>query len=370
MIPFYQKQNVLITGHTGFKGSWLSLMLLHLGAKVSGISLNPPTSPNHFDLIGLQDHMQDIRIDIRNQEAISRAMQECKPSLVFHLAAETLVLDSYFNPLKTFEVNVQGTANVLEAIRKTPSVKAVVVITTDKVYLNNELGSAFAEEDPLGAADPYSTSKAMTELLAESYYKSFFKQAGIGVATARAGNVIGGGDFADNRLVPDCMRALFANKPIHLRNPGTKRPWMHVLDPLSGYLLLGAKLFENPLQFSSPFNFGPVEKDPLTCQDIAQNLINCHGKGSWHGKKEEGALQEKTTLQLASNKASRMLGFKPIHTIQSALQDTYSWYEGYYNREKNSLLELSLKGITNFNEEFQAPYDHLKSLNQHPYCTL
>lgn len=348
----FEGKNVLITGHTGFKGSWLSLFLLSLGAKVSGISLDPPTTPSHFDLLGLSKHMQDIRKDIREPLGLLKIFQECQPAIVFHLAAKPLVLESYLNPSVAFEVNVQGTVNVLEAVRKTPSVKAIVVITTDKVYANDERDTSFVEEDRLGAADPYSTSKAMAELAAESYKKSFFEKEGVGLATARAGNVIGGGDFAENRLVPDCMRALFSNAAIPLRNPGAKRPWMHVLDPLYGYLLLGSHLLKDPKKFSTPFNFGPVENVPMTCQEIAEELASIYGRGSWHKTGGENAPQEMKTLQLSSKKAFEHLGFEPRHTIRTALKDTLEWFQGYHRGE--NILDLSQKSLESYKSLFKA----------------
>jgi len=337
----YQGQNVLVTGHTGFKGSWLSLFLLSLGSNVTGISLDPPTTPNHFDLIGLTRHMNDIRLDIRDRDALAKQIALAKPKILFHLAAKPLVLESYRNPVETFEVNVQGTVNVLEAARAS-EIESVVVITTDKVYGNDERDRPFSEEDPLGSADPYSTSKAMTELLAESYYKSFFQKEGLGLATARAGNVIGGGDFAENRLVPDCMRALFQNEKILLRNPGSRRPWMHVLDPLQGYLLLGAKLLTNPQKYSTCFNFGPLEDTPMTCQEIAETLMGMHGSGSWERVGVEGP-PEKKTLHLASLKAADALQFRPYHTIYTALKDTHEWFQAYH--EGSNLFDASMNSL-------------------------
>ncbi|CRX37471.1 CDP-glucose 4,6-dehydratase [Estrella lausannensis] len=346
----FRGKKVLITGHTGFKGSWLTLLLSHFGAQVSGISLPPPTLPSHFELAGIKTLVSSHHtLDIRNETALRELVLKLQPEFIFHLAAQPLVLRSYENPLETFAVNVQGTAHVLEAARQISSLQGVLVITTDKVYENDERGHPFLESDPLGASDPYSTSKAMTELLTKSYHASFFKSRNVGVATARAGNVIGGGDFAANRLVPDCIRALLAGRPIPLRNPWMQRPWMHVLDPLFGYLMLGAKLIEDPINFSTAFNFGPKDPTALTCQAIANKLICLHGSGSVNELSLPQAPKEKSTLQLNSEKAKAHLGFTPRHSIDSALEDTLTWYSVMPKKlEESTMLKASMRSIDRY----------------------
>lgn len=360
----FRGKKILITGHTGFKGSWLALILSYFGAKVSGISLPPPTLPSHFELAGLKALLSDHHLlDIRDEASLKELMLKLQPEFIFHLAAQPLVLRSYENPLETFAINVQGTAHVLEAARQTPSLKGALVITTDKVYENDERGRSFREEDPLGASDPYSTSKAMTELLTKSYHASFFKDRNLGLATARAGNVIGGGDFADNRLVPDCIRALLAGNSIPLRNPWMQRPWMHVLDPVFGYLTLGARLLQDPHSFSTAFNFGPIAPVPLTCLKIAKKLISLHGSGSVKELNLVQAPKEKSTLQLNSKKAKDLLGFTPRHTIDSALEDTLKWYSAMpKNLKEGSMLKTSMLSVEHYLSRAEKQEHSLEAL--------
>lgn len=350
LIQAFKGKNILVTGHTGFKGSWLSFLLSLWGAHVSGISLPPPTSPSHFDLIGLKNLLKSHNIlDIRDAKALSALMQDLNPSFIFHLAAQPLVLRSYEDPLETFDVNVLGTAHVLEAARRVPSVQGVLVITTDKVYENDEEGTPFKESDPLGASDPYSTSKAMAELLARSYYTSFFKDRNIALATARAGNVIGGGDFAANRLIPDIIRSLIARKPVPLRNPSMRRPWMHVLDPVFGYVKLASKMLEEPKEYSTAFNFGPNEKTALTCREIVDRMIALHGEGNIKLLDSPSAPKEKCTLQLNSDKSKALLDFHPAHSIDSALKDTLAWYTSLKStHEAGSMRKASLRSLETY----------------------
>ena len=263
MGDIYADRRVLVTGHTGFKGSWLALWLHELGANVTGLSLPPNTKPSHFELIGLKELLLHIEGDIRDLKIVKRAFDAANPQIVFHLAAQPLVRDSCDNPKGTFDTNIGGTVNILEAIRQCPSVKAVVVITSDKCYENKEWVWGYRENDALGGHDPYSASKGATEIVCSAYHRSFFDKNGcgphLGFATARAGNVIGGGDWANDRIIPDCIRALSQGEPISIRNPNATRPWQHVLDPLSGYLLLAKRLLDDPDHFCGAWNFGPAD---------------------------------------------------------------------------------------------------------------
>ena len=260
----YKGMKVLITGHTGFKGSWLSLWLHELGAKVIGYSLPPATSPNHFDQLNLYREINSINGDIRDLYQLKKTFEETSPEIIFHLAAQPIVIKGFQQPLQTFEINSQGTVNVLEACRTTPSIQSAVFITTDKCYLSQQRKRCFSEEDPLGGNDPYSTSKVMAEWAIMAYRESYFKDRKMGVASVRAGNVIGGGDFSPYRLVPDCMSALVEKRPIQVRHPDFTRPWFHVFDCLRGYLMLGAHLLHDRESFTGAWNFGPLEKEGAT----------------------------------------------------------------------------------------------------------
>jgi len=271
----FSGKSVLVTGHTGFKGSWLVLWLNELGAKVSGYALNPETTPNHFDCSRIKELLvNDYREDIRNKEMLRRVVSEVKPDFIFHLAAQPLVLDSYKKPYETFEINVLGTANLLDVIHELNLQVVVVVVTSDKCYLNDGSGRAFVETDSLGGHDPYSASKASTEILVESYRSSFFssEENGVSLASVRAGNVMGGGDWCQNRIVPDCMRAFSNNEPVNLRSPGSTRPWQHVLEPLSGYLLLASRMSVSSKIYNTAWNFGPNESNEKSVEDLTKAL--------------------------------------------------------------------------------------------------
>ncbi len=320
---------VLITGHTGFKGSWLSIWLRELGAEVIGYSLDPPTDPSNFELSRLSERMIDMRGDVRDLPALREVMAQHRPQYVFHLAAQPLVLPSYDAPKETFDINAGGTVNVLEAVRQTGSVKVVVCVTTDKVYENREWSWGYREIDRLGGHDPYSSSKAMAELAIDSYRRSFFQQGYPAVASARAGNVIGGGDFADYRLLPDCIRALLAGEPIHLRHPDSVRPWQHVLESLSGYLWLANRLATRGQSYAQAWNFAPWEMSEITARTIVERTISLWGKGSWVQTDEGAARKETTLLRLNWEKAARELGWKPVYDWQAALAATVEWYRRY-----------------------------------------
>jgi CDP-glucose 4,6-dehydratase len=331
----YEGLPVLVTGHTGFKGSWLTTWLLELGANVIGFSLEQaPTEPSNFVVSGLSSHITDIRGDIRDYAAVEQVVLEHRPQLVFHLAAQPIVLHSISKPKLTIDTNAGGTVNVLEAIRSTDSVRALVSITTDKVYENKEWLWGYRETDRLGGHDPYSASKGMAELAIESYRQSFFPartytEHGVAIAAVRAGNVIGGGDFADFRLVPDCMKALMAGEPIGIRNPLSIRPWQHVLEPLSGYLWLGAQLLEHGPAFGEAWNFGPQEQRGVPARDLAEKLVELWGSGSWEHTEPGFAKVETGQLRLSWEKAAQRLDWQPVYSWKEALAEITDWFKAF-----------------------------------------
>ena len=329
----FRGRRVLVTGDTGFKGSWLAAWLHALGSDVHGLALPPPTEPSHFELLRLASRIKHSDADVRDLAAVRQAFHAAQPELVLHLAAQALVRPSYDDPKGTFDINVGGTVNVLEAVRQTPSVRAVVVITSDKCYDNREWDLSYRENDPLGGRDPYAASKAAAELVTAAYRASFFHnpQRPVGIATTRAGNVIGGGDWATDRLVPDCVRALSTGKPVLVRNPRSVRPWQHVLEPLCGYLQLSASLLRDPSTHSQAFNFGPVGADSLPALELAQLFLDGWGAGelevasSSHNQPHEAGL-----LKLSSEKAVAQLGFKPLLEVREAVRWTVEWYRGWH----------------------------------------
>jgi CDP-glucose 4,6-dehydratase len=335
----YKDRRVLVTGHSGFKGSWLLLWLKHLGAKVTGFSLAPSTTPAHIQLLGFFEPSSVG--DIRSIDQLTEGFKNFQPEIVFHLAAQPLVRRSYADPLETFTTNITGTANVLEAARHTPSVKALVNITTDKVYRNNEWPRPYRETDIIGGHDPYSTSKACVELLHESYRKSYFTEAGILSATARAGNVIGGGDWADDRLIPDLIRASSKSEITAVRNPQSVRPWQHVLDPLSGYLLLGQRLLRGDVGVEGAWNFGPHPEDCLTVAGVLDEF-NRNWEGiQWRDVSDNEGPHEAHMLRLDCSKAASELAWDPVWNVQSAIAKTAAWYKAYFfNKAVGSLDNL------------------------------
>jgi CDP-glucose 4,6-dehydratase len=337
----FRGRKVLLTGHTGFKGSWLALWLTDLGAEVSGYSLEPPTDPNMFGDLSLRDrlHRHDIG-DVRDSAAFAAAMAEAAPDVVFHLAAQPLVRASYDEPHITFETNVMGTVNLFEAARVTPSVRAVVNITSDKCYENREWVYAYREIDPMGGYDPYSSSKGCAEIVTSAYRRSFFAQdGGVAVSSVRAGNVIGGGDWAPDRLVPDCVRALSAGKPILVRQPEAVRPWQHVLEPLSGYLWLAALMLVSGHEFDGGWNFGPEIHSTVRAQHIAERFVSSWGEGSWHGpESDEAQPHEAGLLKLDCTKAKSLLEWHPIWGIDKAIDATAEWYRAQVRGQGDPVL--------------------------------
>lgn len=340
---FWQNRKVLVTGHTGFKGSWLSLYLHKMQANVLGLALEPSTNPNMFSACGLDKKIKSQIIDIRNLAALEKAVNDFQPEVVFHLAAQALVGESYTRPVDTYATNVMGTIHLLESCRKTSSVKVIVNVTSDKCYENKESQSAYQETDALGGYDPYSNSKACAELVSAAYRQSFF-QSKLGLATARAGNIIGGGDWAPTRLVPDFVRSVKDKKPLILRNPKAIRPWQHVLEPVYGYMMLAERLWMKPKEFNGPWNFGPEESSCVAVENVVNKLIQYWGQGSF--SHEISDIHETQTLKLDSVKAKNVLAWKPRWSLNKALEMSANWYHSFYNNE--DMHSITLKQIETY----------------------
>ena len=348
---FWSAKRVFVTGHSGFKGAWLSLWLRRLGAAVVGYSLDPPSQPNLFDLAGVAAGMRSLRGDVRDLERLLAAMRPAEPEIVFHLAAQPLVRPSYHDPVGTYATNVMGTVHVLEAVRRTGSVKAVVIVTSDKCYQNREWIWGYREDEPMGGHDPYSGSKACAELVTQTYVTSFFGPDAVpprpvGVASARAGNVIGGGDWAVDRLVPDCMSALLRQEPIVIRCPGAVRPWQHVLEPLLGYLLLAERLYRDGAAFGGGWNFGPNDDDASPVGTVVEQIVARWGHGARASIDEGPHPHEAHYLKLDCSKAKARLGWAPRWSLPIALEKTVEWYTAY-NRHEN-ILDLTLSQIDSY----------------------
>ena len=350
--PFYKNKRILVTGHTGFKGSWLALFLTELGAQVMGISLAPKTSED-FYVVNHLDRLCDSHIcDICDFSSIQEKITQFQPDIIFHLAAQSLVRYSYLNPLETYQTNVMGTANILEAMKNIKSKCAVVVITTDKVYENKEWNYPYRESDRLGGKDPYSASKSCAEMVVFSYQHSFFhpekwESHQKAMATARAGNVIGGGDWSQDRLVPDIIRATQSDSEIIIRNPEAIRPWQHVLEPLYGYLLLGATLYDNPLNYSGAWNFGPYPEEVVKVEEVVQASINILEKGSYRVEKNRNAPHEAITLKLDISKSLHSLNWQPRLKTNEAIKWTLSWYKEFLNN-REGIFDYSKKNIHDY----------------------
>ena len=329
---FWKGRRVFLTGHTGFKGSWLSLWLASLGAEVKGYALNPPTSPSLFNEAKI-DSVIDSQIgDIRDQDVFHESMTEFNPDILIHMAAQPLVRYSYDAPIETYEVNVIGTAKVLEVARSCPNLKSIVNITTDKCYENDERSQGYKEDDPMGGHDPYSSSKGCAELVASSYRRSFLQDQGVGLASVRAGNVIGGGDWADDRLIPDILRSFEKKESVVVRNPKATRPWQHVLEPLSGYLILAQKLYRDQEKYAGGWNFGPNEQDVKPVDWILDKMIAKWPGSSWN-LDTNSSPHEAGFLQLDISKAELKLGWKPVWGLSQTLEKIISWHQAWIKKE-------------------------------------
>lgn len=332
---FWRNKKVLVTGHTGFKGSWLSLWLQELEATVCGLALSPNTQPNLFELANVSYHMESHIIDIRHFDAIHKIIHTFKPDIIIHMAAQPLVRYSYDHPIETYETNVMGTVNILEAAKTCESVKAVVNVTTDKCYDNKEWVWGYREHDPMGGYDPYSSSKGCSELVTAAFRDSYYKNLGKGLASARAGNVIGGGDWSLDRLIPDVMKCIPKNEQVIIRNPQAIRPWQHVLEPLSGYLLLAEKLFIDPLRYSSAWNFGPHLNDTMTVENIVKKIFDSwyDDQKGWKIEPFEDQPHEAHFLKLDISKAISELQWQPKLNLDTAIQWTVDWYQGWMQKQ-------------------------------------
>ena len=329
---FWQGKRVFLTGHTGFKGSWISLWLFSLGAEVRGYSLNPPTVPSLFKEAKINTLVDSCIGDIRDRDTLHKSMTEFNPDILIHMAAQPLVRYSYEAPVETYEVNVVGTAKVLQVARSCPNLKAVVNITTDKCYENDDRVEGYKEDDPMGGYDPYSSSKGCAELVASSYRRSFLRDLGIGLASVRAGNVIGGGDWADDRLIPDILRSFEKSEPVVVRNPKASRPWQHVLEPLSGYLILAQKLYDNQDEHAEGWNFGPNEQDVKPVDWILDKMTSKWPNASWE-LDENPSPHEAGFLKLDISKAKLKLGWNPIWELSYTLEKIISWHQAWLNKE-------------------------------------
>ena len=353
---FYKGKRVLVTGHTGFKGSWLSIWLHELGAEVVGVAQEPFTERDNFVLSGIGKKMKvDIRADIRNGECMKNIFREYQPEIVFHLAAQPLVRLSYDIPVETYETNVMGTINVLEAIRVTDSVKVGVMITTDKCYENKEQIWGYRENEPMGGYDPYSSSKGAAEIAIASWRRSFFhpeqyEKHSKSIASVRAGNVIGGGDWALDRIIPDCIKSLESNKKIEIRNPKAIRPWQHVLEPLSGYLLLANKMWNEPAKYCDGWNFGPRAESVADVWSVASKVVENYGSGSLKDMSNLNALHEAKLLMLDISKANTLLGWQPHLNLDQTVAMTVDWYRRY---AAENVYQICMDHITNFTQKWK-----------------
>lgn len=347
----YKNKRVFITGHTGFKGSWLSLLLHQLGAEVYGYALEPPTNPSLYALGEIDKYIDSTIGDIRDYQKLLETLQKAKPEIVIHMAAQPLVRESYKNPIETYSINVMGTVNLLEAIRHVNSIKAVVNVTTDKCYENREWHWGYRENEPMGGYDPYSNSKGCSELVTSSFRSSFFnpldyKTHSVGLATARAGNVIGGGDWADDRLVPDFIRSIMSGEIIRIRSPYAIRPWQHVLEPLTGYLLLAEKLYLEGPKYAQAWNFGPYDEDAKPVEWIVKSLCNKWGNRAKYEIDSSPQPHEANYLKLDCSKAHNMLGWKPKWNLDKTLDSIVEFTKAY--KEQQNLKEVCEKQIEEY----------------------
>jgi CDP-glucose 4,6-dehydratase len=357
LLDVFQNKKILITGHTGFKGSWLSLWLKALGAQVTGYSLEPPSQPSNFEACGLEKEIIHIHGDIRDFKHLSAVFNKFMPEIVFHLAAQPLVRLSYKEPRLTYETNVMGTVNVLEACRNTESVRVIVNVTSDKCYENKEWVWGYRETDPVGGRDPYSSSKGCAELVTSAYLKSFFapeeltKKHRIALASVRAGNVIGGGDWGKDRLVPDCMRALSLGEEIQIRYPLAVRPWQHVLDLLGGYLLLASKLWLDGQKYAGSWNFGPTDGAYFNVEEVTKTICGLWGNGCYYVGNQPNP-HEAHWLKLDCSKAITAMGWRPRYSVKEALEKTVGWYKEFYQgRSTAEMMAFNLRQIKDYSKD-------------------
>ncbi|MCX7738949.1 MAG: CDP-glucose 4,6-dehydratase [Hydrogenothermaceae bacterium] len=349
---FYKGKKVFITGNTGFKGSWLTLWLKYFGAEVIGYSLPPPTNPNLFEILDLEKDIVYIVGDVRDIVKLKESIKIYRPDIVIHMAAQPLVRYSYLYPKETYEINVIGTLNLFEAVRECDSVRVVINVTSDKCYENKEWVYGYREEDPMGGYDPYSSSKGCAELLTSAYRNSFFNPKDYGVkhnvsvASVRAGNVIGGGDWSEDRLIPDCIRALSKNETIKLRKPEAVRPWQHVLEPLSGYLYLAYKMWKEPTKYSGGWNFGPEDDDIITVEEIVKLVVSIWGKGEYSIIRNED-FHEAALLKLDTSKAHFYLKWNRAYDVKTSLFETVEWYKNFY-QGKISMFDFTIEQIKKY----------------------
>lgn len=359
VLKAYKDKKVMITGHTGFKGSWFSLWLAKANANVYGYSMPPPGNPAMFDMLQLKDLLQHQIADIRDFTQLSKSIFRIKPDVIFHFAAQSLVGQGYASPLETMEVNTLGTAHVMEAVRQAGVPAAIVIVTSDKSYRNREWYYGYRETDELGGDDPYSASKGAAEIMVNCWRKSYFdpskvRDHGVRLASVRAGNVIGGGDYAVDRIIPDCIRYLSARESIVVRNPNHTRPWQHVLEPLAGYLKLGAMLLKHPysIEYCDAFNFGPNVTSNRNVQELVEEVIECWGEGSWHHLKNERANHETSLLHVSSDKAFHKLGWYPKWDFKQTISTTIEWYKAaQFSDDPRQLVDLTLGQIKRYEGE-------------------
>ena len=347
---YFKNKTILVTGHTGFKGSWLAYMLKYLGAEVVGYSLDPVNEYDNFNVLGLKKSLVDIRGDVRDFGKLRSVFEQYKPDVVFHLAAQPLVRDSYSIPRETIEINLMGTVNVMEAFRNSSIESSLVVITSDKVYENREWVWSYRENDRLGGYDPYSASKGATELLCSAYQRSFFSPDNYDehhkvIATVRAGNVIGGGDWSRDRIIPDVIRAIDEKRAVKIRNPDAVRPWQHVVEPLHGYLLLASKMETDPLKFSGAWNFGPNSNFHLKVRELVKILAESYGDLQMNVDDNNNHLHESKMLSLDNTKSAIQLGWHPMLSIEETIDMTVEWYKNYKNKQ---IMEIIRKQVENY----------------------
>lgn len=345
---FWKGKRVLVTGHTGFKGGWLCLWLQKMGAHVTGYALNPPTKPSLFDIAAVGESMESVIGNVCDFSLVSKCITDCEPEIIIHLAAQSLVRASYANPVETYSTNVMGTINLLEAVRENGKAKVLLVVTSDKCYENKEWNWGYRENDSLGGYDPYSNSKACAELVTSAYRNSYFKALEhiLAIATARAGNVIGGGDWAEDRLVSDCIRALLAGDKIIVRSPQAIRPWQHVLEPLSGYLCLSEKMYEDSKGFSESWNFGPDDKDAREVSWLVERICSEWGEGTKYEIDTKEKPHEANYLKLDCSKAIRRLNWHPRWNLEKAIDATIKWTKAY--RDGLNMREICMKQIDEY----------------------